>query len=190
MQVQTLSLKQHAPQKNRKQKGFSMIELMLALVIIGMLSVPIYFIFKQASESAQTENEISNVNGIAASIRKAWRSSSDFSALTNAVLITRKAVPEKMDAGDGTNLINLWGGSVTVSATDPSGAAGQTAFQIAYTNVPASACLDFVSGVQSAFSTVNVAGTDIKTTATAYDQNTAVTQCSAAERVDINFIGQ
>lgn len=190
MQVQTFTMKPQTSHKNLKQKGFSMIELMLALVIIGMLSVPIYFIFKQASDSAQTENEISNVNGIAASIRKAWRSSSNFTALTNAMLITRKAIPEKMDAGDGTNMINLWGGSVTVGATSPDGSAGSTAFSITYENVPAAACLDFVSGVQSAFSTIDVAGTDIKTISTAFDQNEAVTQCSSAERVDIVFTGQ
>ena len=171
------------------QRGFSMIELMLALVVIGVLAGSIFYIYNSLTASAKTENEISGINGMAANIRRAWKSSSDFSALSTSTMITRKAVPEKMI--NGTKLMNTWSGDVTVTPSGPDGGAGTNAWKITYNLVPVEACLDLVSGVQTAFSAIKVGGTAVKTTTTPFNQSQAVTSCSPADGnpVSVEMVG-
>lgn len=179
---------QISKRNNKTQAGFSMIELMLALVVIGLLSIPIYYIYKEASAGAKTENEVTNISGMAATIRKAWKSSSDFTGLTEAAMITRKQVPDKLVSG--TALMNSWSGAVTIGPSDISGGGGTSAFMITYNLVPVGSCMDIVAGVAGAFSTVIVEATTIKSPTTSFNQAAMATACSpAAENVEIKMIG-
>lgn len=168
-----------------RQGGFSMIELSLALLVIAMLSVPIYYIYKSTSESAKVEAEITNVQGISSAIRRSWRASSDFTGLSESTLISRKQMPEKMVSG--TTLM-AFGGGVTVTPGSVNGGSNN-AFTITYSMVPTSGCLDFLAGVSGGFSIVMVGGTTIKSTTQSYNQAAAQTSCNGAETVAVVLTG-
>lgn len=172
-----------------RQAGFSMIELMLALVVIGVLSVPIYYVYREATGSAKAESETTNLNAMAAVIRSKWKGSGDFTGLTEALLITQKSVPEKMI--NGTALKNIWDGAVTIGPSDAAGAAGTSMFKITYNQIPVSRCLDLAAGSHSSFSTVIIGSTTIKSPTASYSQSSALTACSpsGSEVVAIQFIG-
>lgn len=171
------------------QKGYSMVELMLALVVIGILAVPVYYVYRESSGSAKAESEATNLNALAAVIRSKWKTSGDFTGLSESALITQKSVPEKMV--NGTALKNVWDGAVTIGPSDVTGGTGTSMFKIVHNQVPVSRCLDLVSGAHSSFSTVIIASTTVKSPTASYSQGNALTACSPStgEVVVVQFIG-
>ena len=150
--------------KNRKNKGFSLLEILLVLAIAAALVIGAFIVYPKVQAGARADAESKNISTIVAGIKSLYTSSSTYTGLTNAVAANAKIFPDNMLNGSSTTPINAWKGDVTVAAaaTGPSSTAGSS-FTITYTAVPAAECAKIVSGLAGTFYTVSVGSTAVKT---------------------------
>lgn len=169
----------------RKQKGFTLIELIVVMVVIGIGSAVAIALFNNTRETSQVETETKNIQAIQAKTRDLFAARSDFTGLTSAVLLSANGFPTSMV--NGANVTNAWNGAVTVTtATVP--AANAAEGQIVYAGVPTSACIALVSKAARSARHINVGATNVKTAAQTNDVlATTTTACGATDPATITM---
>lgn len=140
----------------RKNKGFSLIELIIVLGILGGL----YLLVSSRSDTADTasniKEEVENVNELAKTVRNYFGSAgvSGYSGLNNSVIYN--SISRHMQ-GAGTNIRNAWSASgITVAPTS-----GNTQFTITSSSVPENACEMIAAQTYQSFISMTVNGTAI-----------------------------
>jgi prepilin-type N-terminal cleavage/methylation domain-containing protein len=180
------------------KKGYTLIELLLALGIIAVLAVGIFMLYPKVSSSYKSQAEASNINTIRAAVNSLYASSANFNGLDTETAIKAKVFPESMIVSD-TVVNNGFKGEVKVGASDvsPSGSK-DSAFTIAYGSVPANECVKIVSSVASGFYKVTVdnggaveegqsSGTVVKDDGVALDVAKLTTACKGSKN-SITFV--
>ena len=150
---------------NINEKGRSMVEMLGVLAIIGVLSAGGLAGYSKAMFKHKLNSTIDQITMIVTNIRTIYGTQGDYNGLTNAMAAKAGIVPASMYTGNASavaasasGLTNPFKGGVvigTASATS-STAAGNTAFTVAYTGLPAEACVqiatsDFGTGAGSGF---------------------------------------
>jgi len=156
----------------RKQKGFSLIELLIGFVIIAILLGGAYALYATTRSGANTDAAIKGSLGIVSAIARNYPSPS-FTGIAPANII--KQAPKNMVSG--TTLRDPWGGTINLAA---GGTPAGTAYIITFPQVPGDDCSPFVRGVESNFSAISVGGTVVKPSGGVLDQTALATQCNAA----------
>ncbi|HEF4887313.1 TPA: prepilin-type N-terminal cleavage/methylation domain-containing protein [Klebsiella oxytoca] len=145
--------------RNKKHKGFSLLELLLVLGVIAALVVGAFIVYPKVQASQRAEAESKNIATIQAGVKSLYTSASSYSGLSNTVAVGAKIFPDNMLVGTGTSasVVNAFKGNVIlgVSTDSPSGAAN-SAFSITYVGVPAAECAKIVSAAAGNFYTVSV----------------------------------
>lgn len=157
-------------QATARHRGFSLIELLLALGVIAILLVAAFVIYPQVRVSQQINQEKSNLSMLQSGIRAALAPQGGNYAVLGAVTETTgnqfanqaRIVPTSMNSGDfsGSTITNGWGGAVVLHATVGTfeGYRPGRSFGIQYNNVPQAACVDFVMRTIGGFSAAWVNG--------------------------------
>lgn len=151
--------------RNKKNKGFSLLELLLVLGIIAALVVGAFIVYPKVQASQRAEAESKNIATIQAGIKSLYTSASSFSGLTNTVAVQSKVFPDNMLVGTGSSasVVNAFKGKVTLDvSTDSPSKAANSAFTITYENVPAAECTKIVSAAASNFYMAKVGSTVVK----------------------------
>lgn len=166
--------------KNRKNKGFSLLEILLVLAIAAALVIGAFIVYPKVQAGARADAESKNISTIVAGIKSLYTSSSTYAGLTNTVAANAKIFPDNMLNGSSTTPINAWKGNVTVAAanTGPSSATGSS-FTIQYLAVPAAECAKIVSGLAGNFYTVSVDSTAVKTAGGTLDVAAMTKACNS-----------
>lgn len=142
----------------KHQSGLTLIELTLGialvLVVIG-IGILVYNGRQQSSHSYSGE---SGLLALVAGVKQINPNPS-YTGLTTGVIISAKAAPSNMV--NGTELVNDWGGAVTVAATNYNGGTGN-AFAVTYESVPSSECNTLVNAVAPNFQVIIVGKTTVK----------------------------
>ena len=147
----------------KKQKGFTLVELLLVLGIMALGAVVAYITVPKVRATSNANAEATVVNTLAAGVKNVYAGSNSFKKLTNKVLIDAKAVPERMLTETASQLVNTFGGDVTVTPTKlGTVAADNSAYQIVSTNVPDAECVKLATGVGNNFSEVIVNTTKVR----------------------------
>lgn len=184
-------MKSHSLLRNRKSKGFGLLEVILVFAIVIGAAAVVFTVFQSAKPSADASNEGSNISTIATNLKSTYGISNSYTGLTNTTAIQAKAIPASMT--DGTNVTSGWG-AVTVAADAGGGNAAVCAtagrcFDITYSTVPQDACLKLVQGIAGFFDDVTVDGTEVFT-AGKIDPAKAVGACGgSAYAGSLVFIG-
>lgn len=170
----------------KKTRGFTIIELMIALAIIAVLTLVIFGRVQAAKMASQVQGEAGNVQSVIAASQRAFIGRSNFTGLTNTFLTNVNGFPTQMM--NGTQPVHTWGGNVTVTtATVP--AANTAKGQIVYADVPTDACVEFVNAVSSSLQHIDVGGTAVKTAGdTVNDLDATTTQCGANDLVTVTMV--
>lgn len=130
----------------KKQRGFTLIEFMVVIALIGLGLVLVVTQFGQANASNQTQTSIRNISSLISGITGMKDVRNGYAGLTNTVLLQTNGVPENMKVGGA--LKNIYGGAVTaregVSASN---------FEIVMEGVPQTNCTEILSKFLSAQNT-------------------------------------
>lgn len=150
--------------QKKKQKGFTLIELLLVVGIMAVGAIIAYYTLPKVQSTSNANTEATLVNTLAAGIKNVYSGTNNFRTLTNKVLIDAKAVPDKMLTTTANELVNSFGGQVTITPTKlGTVAVDKTAYQIESTNIPDAECTKIAAGVGNNFGEVSVNGTKVRT---------------------------
>lgn len=168
--------------RNKKHKGFSLLELLLVLGVIAALVVGAFIVYPKVQASQRAEAESKNLATIQAGVKSLYTSASSFSGLTNTVAVGAKVFPDNMLIGTGTSasVVNTFKGIVTVVSanTGPSSTTGSS-FTITYNNVPAAECTKIISAVAGNFYIAKVGSTTVKAAGSSLDVASTSTACNS-----------
>jgi len=165
--------------KNRKQKGFTLTEILLVLVIAAAIVISAFIIYPKVQASARAEAESKNIATIVAGVKALYTSTSSYTGITKTILVNAKVFPDNMLSGTGSSAtpINSWKGAVDVTAATINNAGD--AFTITYNGVPTAECVKMVSGMAGNFDSVGVNGTNVKASGAALNVATTASSCAA-----------
>lgn len=136
--------------KYLKNKGYSLLELLLVLGIIAALVVAAFIIYPKIQASQRATNEISNISAIDAGIKSLYSSTADYSNINNTVLMNSKIFPQNMI--NSSNVRNSFKGNVVIKASSYSSGS----YQMTYYNVPQVECSKISIAVFNKFAQVQI----------------------------------
>lgn len=170
-------------QTRRKQAGLSMVELAIALVIVAILAGAAYFGFQANSRRAAVADNVSQITSIAGDLQKYFGRQNQYGALTTALAVTSRVVPEQLRVPGTQTAQNSYGGAITFAPQTLTTA--NDAARVTWPTVPQAQCSDLVVGVSNAARQITVAGVVVKPTDGALNLATLSTQCESALAVAV-----
>lgn len=135
-------------------KGFNLIEAAIVLGIVGLVVGGIWVaatsVYANLRSKQSTDTLLSVVQGV-----RALFATSSSTGVANAtdltpVLAQSNVLPSNTltalpGATTSANTVNAWGGNLAVFSTNNNNGVAQGGFQVQFTRVPSSACVDFIS---------------------------------------------
>ncbi|MFZ9034856.1 MAG: type 4 pilus major pilin [Francisellaceae bacterium] len=86
-------------QTKKKQSGFSLLEIMMALAIVAVIVVGVIVLYGRVSGSSATTQTVQEITQISQSIKSLYASSGDYSGIDNKTVIDAGAVDQKNYSG-------------------------------------------------------------------------------------------
>jgi prepilin-type N-terminal cleavage/methylation domain-containing protein len=145
---------------NKKNKGFTLIEILLVIGFISILGLGVYIVYDKVNVSSIANDEARNIKVIQSSILNLYAVSKNYSSINIETLIAAKAVPGNMRQTT-TQLSNGFGGSVNVSSANYGGFINKS-FSISYGDVPKGICMRFIALASITSVRVTVNGIAVK----------------------------
>lgn len=183
--------------KLNKNKGFSMVELLMVFVVILFASVVVFLTWPKLSANSTAQKENTQLSTLQAGIKSTFQGNQGYAGLTPAVLLNSNIVPNTMINDQGTpataddKIVNSWGKEVAIAPAPLSGVAN-SAYAITYEAVPQAVCVKLATGTGLSFITVTVNATQVKSpTQNSVNIAAAATACAAgADENKIIFVGK
>lgn len=133
-----------------KNKGFTLVEILLVVGFISLASIGIYTIYSKVQISNQANIEARNIDTIRSGIKSLYGGRSNYSGLSESVINKARITPDNMKTPLQDNKItSSFGGLVMIGVTSL-GAGSYNGFSIVYYDVPSAVCSKLVtsSGIQ------------------------------------------
>lgn len=146
--------------KQRRQKGFTLIEIIIALAVIGVAIAGMLYYQSRAEAGQKANNTVSALTSMVGNIKTTFAPANSFAGVTATNLNSAGVIVEPF-TGSGTAITDPWGGSVTVA-----GSPGFFGISLLAPN--AEVCMKIVTGLvrNAARVTVHTAAPTFVTTAT------------------------
>jgi len=125
----------------KKQRGFTLIEFMVVIALIGLGLVLVVTQFGQASASNKSQTSVRNISSLISGITGLKDTRNGYKGITTAVLLQTNAVPQNMK-GTANAITNVFDGSVTVSAPTT---APYTPYTLTLAKVTQEACTEIAA---------------------------------------------
>lgn len=110
------SVKQSNLVKLRRQKGFTLIEIIIALAVIGVAIAGMLYYQSRAEAGQKANNTVSALTSMVGNIKSTFAPANSFAGVSAANLISAGAVVEPF-TGAGTAITDPWGGAVVVGGS-------------------------------------------------------------------------
>jgi type II secretory pathway pseudopilin PulG len=153
------------------RKGFTLVEILLVVGFIAIAGISIYMAYDKVNTTNKALTESKNVNLLKAGIKNLYGGSQSYTGVTNIVLNDSRSTPDSMRAlpyvALDNNIINMWGGAVSVSTVILGGGGINNGFQIKYTKVPGDVCAKLATSLTTNIEQITVAGVLVKAYGTA-----------------------
>lgn len=159
----------------KNQRGISLIEVLLSMVIIATIIGGAISLFGKANDSAQLQTETKNLTAIRGGVKQLYSTSPSYAGLTTAIATNSGIFPETMKRTAGIK--NAWDGDVTVVVNT----GNAVMFDVTYKAVPKTSCIGLASQDLNNWSSIKVGATAVTSI------STASTACSAATN-DLTFV--
>jgi len=160
--------------KYNKEMGFTLIEFMVVIALIGTGLLFVVNQFKDAGDQNKSQTAIKNITSLASGISSFKDLRSGYTGLTEGAIAGSSAAPSNMVIA-GT-LTNIFGSPVTIIGT-------ATNYTVTYPGVPKKNCIDIASKLVGSFKSVTIGGVAVT------NLITSNTECSKAAIVTIGFVG-
>lgn len=121
-----------------KNKGFSLLELMLWIGIVSVMLIATYSLYKNKMIAVNVENEITNIDIVKKSIDNIYLGSNNFATLTVANIVNANILPPQMI--NGANIKSAIGNNITFNQIAIGGFNG---YEIQINNVKSEECTKF-----------------------------------------------
>lgn len=171
--------------KRKNQKGFTLVELMMVIAVIGVIGLGAVIVFGKAMSKQRVNAEIQTLSEVTSAIQKYYFSKANFGGLSNTIAVSYKLVPDDMIVSAPATIGNRWAGSVTIAPATVSGA--NDSFSYTTTLVPSKECLDVVQALAPQYTATSVGGTVVKAAGGTLNETTLATQCNSAAAVTIVY---
>ena len=144
------TLPEEAKTQAFNQKGYSIIELSIALAIISIILVGSLAGVQRVLRSNNVNSDLRNINLTAASLSTMYSSQPNTAVVAMATLVGLRVFEGfAVDAANNT-VTNAFGGRITVTtnAAAIDGFPANSGFMVYSTNIPSEACPDYLNGLQ------------------------------------------
>ena len=172
--------------KNKKSKGFTLVELMLVFAVIAGLSATVYIVYQKVNVSSRVTAEVDKIKVLYQGIDSMFASSDSFVNLGvngASALINSKVAPPSMISG--TSLVNIYGGTVTVGVANlPASSTQNKYYKIDYPGVPKSDCAKIIAGIGLVFNQISINGTTGTSVIKAYNSTTGLDPATTVAACD------
>jgi len=129
--------------------GRSMIEMLGVLAVVGVMSVGGITGYTKMMSQYKINKAIQQIEQISSKLISVGSGAASYEGLSNASAIKFDAIPSEARDGNGTNLVNPFGGKIIIEAAaflasgslPTAGAVDKQAFTISYTDLPEDACM-------------------------------------------------
>lgn len=138
--------------KLRRDHGFSMLELLIVIGLIGGLVIVVLGYYRKADAGSQATRAVGDILALDAGIHDLAGHRADYTNITVDQLIDFKKAPAALVAPDGESLVNQWSGAITVQAV------GTSQYAISYAAVPSDECNTITRTLEDAFTVIRVGG--------------------------------
>lgn len=140
-----------------KQRGYSMIEIAIAVVIIGaVLAVTVIYVRSVLSDN-KVNDELKELPLVVTRIQKMYSNAPTYEGISTATVARANVYPqERVDLSDNS-IKNRWNGAVTVESPSPYNLA-----ELEYTGMTRNECLGIVTQLDSVMDVIVVGGTTVK----------------------------
>lgn len=174
----------------RKQAGMTLTESLLVLAVGALIAVLAYGAYRMATSDVKVQSQVQGTVQLVGKIKQIYSSAANYgtaSASLNQAVNDAKIVPSDFK-GSGATITNAWGGAVNVAV-----GATNTQFTVTFVGVPQEGCIEFVTGIASAATTLVVgtgASKDVKTATAAFDPALAAAACGVTTPGNIVLTAQ
>lgn len=166
--------------------GFALLEVTIAMVLVGVLTALSAFAYVSNQRRTEQRANATAIVQAASDLQKKFGTAGQYGAVTTAVAVLSRAIPEDLRVVGTTTAQNSYGGAITVTPVTLTSV--NDGLALSWANVPEAQCLDLVQEAHRAARRVSVAGVVVKPTdALQPVLGTLSAQCVSAERVDIVF---
>ncbi|EFI5570571.1 pilus assembly protein [Escherichia coli] len=142
---------------NIYEKGLSLIESAMALVVSAAVTAGVMLYYQTASDSNKTQSAMAEIMNIAAFINGLYTGQTSYKGLSDSILLNTSAISDNYKDRDKIN--NPFGGSVTIGTYD-----SNAGYYIKLTEINRYACINLATlnmGSSAAGYGVNVLDSDI-----------------------------
>lgn len=176
--------------KRFNKKGYTLIELLLALGISAILIIMIFLVYVKVSSEKIVNTEIAKINTIAAGIENLYAGKPSFKGLKQRTLIDSEVFPDNMlvkEDGVVVDIINGFGGRVDVGE---SGYWKDNSFMISYKRVYGDSCFKLPLALDQSFEVINLGINSVKHPSKndgLLDKKLLIDTCKAAEDAGFTY---
>lgn len=181
LSIQTNSSRSHT--LARRQRGVTMIELSIVLVIAGVLATTVFLAFQSNARRVSVGDNTSLITETAAEMKKKFGLTNLYGNVTTALAVQSRAIPDQLRIPGTTTAQNSYGGLITAAPATLTQA--NDAVTLTWSAVKQSECIDLVIGVADTARRVTVAAVIVKPTDLVLNMATLATQCESAANVDV-----
>lgn len=186
--------------KMKKNKGFTLTEILLVLVIAAAIVISAFIIYPKVQSTQKVDVEAKNISTIIAGVHSMYGGKADFSGLDTKVAVQARVFPDNMilnnDFSGNTLPVNSWKGDVSVAVSTGVDWNDNGGFRIKYLKVPNADCVKLVAAVSGDFYQVGIGTGEVYnvkngTDGTEMSIKNITDLCSAGpdEYKQINFTG-
>lgn len=155
---QAMTLQTKTRTNANRQRGLTLIEMLLVLLVAGGIFVIVFGYFKEANNQTQVQSATSELALMGKKAQKIFGGQGSYAGATTTVLVNLGIPSQKWIAG--SNIRDPWGSNIAVSTTGTN----NSMLRFTYSAVPNEVCPSFVTTAEGSFQRVAVGGTIIKNT--------------------------
>ena len=167
----------------KKNKGFTLVEILLVVGFIALASIGIYAVYNKAITTGKANQENTNLQTIRAGINNLFGNQKDYADVSEDVVRNARISPPSMHTG-AYALTNLFGGRVIIREETIGVKKG---FSIESQRVPTDVCIKLGAMAGASFERIQIASAIVKEPGYKPDPEKIVVQCSEDDMSYVNM---
>ena len=171
--------------KRAAQKGFGLLEIGLALLVVAVLGIYAYSQYADSRDETVSSAEVSDMTLYWAKTQQRYASNPSYQGLTIAGLIGANVFPHSMDLVPGSSVVNKYQGTVGASPVNLTTAGDGVEFTLS--GYPQNGCASVVPKVANGARKIDVNGTIVKPLDGTLNITALGTACTATSNNVVKF---